>query len=139
MGSTSLTSRRTRLCLEELEPRQLLSGYKPSAQEQLFLEDLNDARGNPAAYGASIGLDLSTVAPSQPLAFNTLLIEAARLHSQDMNNQGYFNHISPQGIDPGQRLTEAGFNWTSWGESIAAGQSFPSPADALRGLIIDSG
>src|ERR1700687_5829637 len=89
---TSSSQRRSRLVLEALEPRQLLSGYQPSAQEQLFLEQLNDARANPAAYGATIGVDLSTVAPSQPLALNPQLIQAARDHSQDMNDQGYFAH-----------------------------------------------
>ena len=46
--------RRTRLCLESLEPRQVLSVAQPTATEQLFLELMNDARANPAAYGASI-------------------------------------------------------------------------------------
>jgi uncharacterized protein YkwD len=127
------------LRLEELEPRQLLSGSPPTAVEQLFLEQLNDARANPAAYGANIGLDLSAVAPSQPLAFQPELIQAARLHSQDMNDRGYFAHNTPEGTDPGQRITAAGFSWTGWGESIAGGNSFPGPSEALRGLIIDTG
>jgi hypothetical protein len=122
-----------------LEERQLLAGFPPLAVEQLFLEQLNDARADPAAYGTSIGLDLSGIAPSQPLAFDPGLIEAARLHSQDMNARDYFSHITPEGYDPGQRITAAGFAWTSWGESIAAGSAYPGPSDALRGLIIDSG
>ena len=59
---------RSTLLVETLEPRNVPSGYQPTAQEQLFLEQLNDARANPAAYGASVGLDLSGVAPSEPLA-----------------------------------------------------------------------
>src|SRR6516164_4235869 len=74
---------RVRLELEQLEDRRLLSGYDPAPVEQLFLEQLNDARANPAAYGAPIGLDLSGVAPAAPLAFNLELIQAARQHSQD--------------------------------------------------------
>jgi uncharacterized protein YkwD len=131
--------RRACLRLEPLETRQLLSGFAPSAAEQLFLEELNDARANPAAYGASIGVDLSGVAPSQPLAFNPALIQAARLHSQDMNDQGYFAHISPQGASPGDRISAAGFAWTGYGESIAGGTAFPGPSQALSGLIIDAG
>src|SRR5712692_4769166 len=127
-------ARRTHLWLEQLETRQLLSGYQPTAIEQLFLEQLNDARANPAAYGASIGLDLSGVAPSQPLAFSPQLVQAARLHSQDMNDHGYFAHNTPQGMNPGQRMSDAGFVWNSWGESIAGGSSFPGPAEALRAL-----
>jgi uncharacterized protein YkwD len=129
--------RRIRPTVELLEPRQLLSGYQPTAQEQLFLEELNDARANPAAYGASIGVDLSGVAPAQPLAFNTQLIQGARDHSQDMNDQAYFGHNSLTGLNPGQRITNAGFTWTAWAESIAAG--YPTPDQALQGLITDTG
>jgi hypothetical protein len=125
--------------LEELEPRQLLSGYQPAAVEQLFLEQLNDARANPAAYGASIGVDLSGVAPAAPLAFNLELIQAARQHSQDMNVRAYFSHVTPDGVDPGTRITQAGFAWTGWGESIAGGTAYPGPAEALAGLIEDAG
>ena len=132
-------ARRPLLHLEELEPRQLLSGAAPTAVEQLFLEALNDARANPAGYGASIGLNLSGVAPSQPLAFDPSLIAAALGHSQDMNARNYFAHNTPEGIDPGQRITAAGFPWNSWGESIAAGSVYATPADALRALIIDTG
>ncbi|HLN27113.1 MAG TPA: DUF4214 domain-containing protein [Gemmataceae bacterium] len=141
MGSTkaAFLSRRTRLLLEELETRQVLSGFQPSAVEQLFLQELNAARADPAAYGASIGVDLSAVAPSPPLAFNTELVQAARLHSQDMNDQGYFSHNTPNGVDPGQRISSAGFSWTGWGESIAGGIAFPGPNAALEGLITDAG
>jgi hypothetical protein len=54
------------LALEQLESREVLTGYTPTAYEQLVLERLNDARANPAAYGQSIGFDLSGIAPSQP-------------------------------------------------------------------------
>lgn len=125
--------------MEELEPRQVLSGYAPTAQEQLFLYLLNEARADPAAYGAKIGINLSNAPPSQPLAFDPRLIQAARDHSADMSAQGYFDHVTPQGINPGQRITATGFNWYTWGESIAAGSSFPGPAEALAALIIDDG
>src|SRR6184192_1973169 len=93
---TSPARRRVRLWLEELEARQLLSGFQPTPAEQLFLERLNDARGNPAAYGAAIGLDLSGVAPAPPLAFDARLVEAARRHSQDMGARDYFAHNTPE-------------------------------------------
>lgn len=117
----------------------MLAGFQPTAQEQLFLEDLNDARANPAAYGQSIGVDLSYIAPSQPLAFDPLLIEAARLHSQDMNDQDYFAHVTPGGVTPDQRVAQAGFAGSFAGESIAAGTIYDDPANALRDLIIDAG
>jgi uncharacterized protein YkwD len=115
----------------------MLLAAQPTAVEQLFLEQLNDARANPATYGQLIGLDLSGVAASQPLAFNTSLIAAAQGHSQDMNARNYFDHNTPEGITPFQRMTAAGFNFTSAGESIAAG--YGTTAEALAGLIIDQG
>jgi uncharacterized protein YkwD len=130
---------RARPRLEPLETRELLSGLSPTPQEQLFLEQLNDARANPAQYGASIGVDLSGVAASQPLAFDSRLIDAARLHSQDMNDRAYFAHNTPEGLDPGARISAAGFVWTSWGESLAGGTAFPDVSDTLRALIADIG
>jgi uncharacterized protein YkwD len=131
------TTRRATLVLEHLEDRLVPAGTQPSALDQLMLEQLNDARANPTAYGNSIGLDLSTVAPSQPLAWDTRLIAAAELHSQDMSANSYFGHNDLSGNDPGQRITAQGYTWTSWGESIAAGYS--ATADALSALIIDNG
>jgi uncharacterized protein YkwD len=132
-----LRGRRCRPHLEPLEAREVLSVYDPTAVEQQFLERLNDARANPAAYGASIGVDLSTVAPSEPLAFDTRLIQAARLHSQDMSANNYFDHTSPSGAGPDGRIAAAGFPAFGWGESIAAG--YPTPETALQGLITDAG
>jgi uncharacterized protein YkwD len=132
--------RGSRLCLEQLEDRQLLSsGVQPTAAEQLLLEQLNDARANPAAYGARIGVDLSGVAPAQPLAFNPDLIAAATQHALDMNARGYFDHVTPDGMDPGQRLTIFGVNWASWGESSVAGTNYTSTSDALHAMIADDG
>jgi uncharacterized protein YkwD len=134
----TLTVRRTAPRLEALETRMLLSsGLQPTAQDQLLLQELNAIRANPTAYGQSIGLDLSNVAPSQPLAFNTLLDSAAQAHSQDMNDQNYFAHITPAGQGPDARMSAAGFNWYAWGESIAAG--FTSTDSVLRALIVDQG
>jgi uncharacterized protein YkwD len=123
--------------LEQLEERQVLSGYTPTPQEQLFLERLNDARANPTAYGQSIGVDLSYIASSQPLAFDTRLIQSSRDHSQDMNVNNYFGHTGSDGTSPFQRMSNVGFPWVGAAESIAAGQS--SPETALQALIADVG
>lgn len=122
--------------LELLEAREVLSS-QPTAVEQVFLERLNDARENPAAYGQSIGLNLAGVASAQPLAWDTRLIAAARDHAQDMNARGFFNHTNPSGAGPGERMAAVGYATTSWGESIAAG--YATPADTLKALIVDDG
>lgn len=135
-----------------MEPRSLLSGFTPTPVEEYYLQLLNDARFNPSAYGVSLGLDLSNVAPSQPLAMNPMLVESSRLHSQDMIAQNYFAHITPQGVDPGARMSAAGFPVNGWAESIesntqpsAYGGGFPAnfstfdAAFSLKDLIIDQG
>jgi len=149
---TSRTRRTSRPEFEDLESRSLLSGYSPTDIEEIYLEELNDARFNPAAYGVSLGLNLSSVAPSQPLAMNTLLVESARLHSQDMIAQNYFSHYTPQGVGPEQRIQATGFNDTGYAESIEYNTnptpvSTPFPADyaawdtgfSLSDLILDQG
>ncbi|MDO9408351.1 CAP domain-containing protein [Patulibacter sp.] len=47
---------------------------------------------------------------------------AAQRYAEDMATRGFFAHESPEGTDPGQRLTIAGFGWSAFGENIAAGQ-----------------
>jgi uncharacterized protein YkwD len=113
------------------------SVYEPTGLEQLLLEILNAARAYPAGYGRSIGLDLSSVAASQPLAFNLLLMESARKHSQDMNDRNFFGHLNPDNQDPGDRIDAVGYPWSGYGESIAAG--YDTVDEALRALIIDDG
>ena len=135
----SSAARASRLVLEELETRQLLAVFQVSGQEQLLLERLNDARANPAAYGAAIGVDLSNVAASQPLALNPQLVTAARGHAQDMNDQAYFDDIAPGAVDPGKRLTDAGFTWNTWGESSLGGPNYNTAPEALQALITDKG
>jgi uncharacterized protein YkwD len=129
--------RRRSIRFEGLQSRCLLTGFTPNAAEQAFLEQLNDARANPAAYGAKIGVDLSGVAPSPPLAFDADLIEAARLHSQDMNDNNYFAHNTPQGVTPAQRVAATGYAGGLVAECIDAGD--PDAASALAGLITDAG
>jgi hypothetical protein len=137
---------------ETIESRALLSGFSPTDVEQLYLQLLDDARFNPAAYGTSLGIDLSSVAPAQPLAMNPLLVESARLHSQDMIAQNYFGHFTPQGVDPGARIAATGFSVNGWAESIETntepsqpGGSFAANYAAwdagvsLTNLIVDQG
>jgi hypothetical protein len=51
----------------------------------MVLEQVNDARANPAGYGAAVGLNLSRVPRSQPLAFDPRIKQViVRLHS--LNN-----------------------------------------------------
>ena len=104
---------------------------QPSAYEQYMLELINRARSNPNAEATLYGLtDLNqglpsgtiTSDPKQPLAFNLLLIDSARLHSQWISDNNTFSHTGEGGSNPFQRMSAAGYNFTGswgWGENIA--------------------
>lgn len=71
------------------------------------------------------------------LTSNPLLDQAAQGHSEDMAQRGYFDHITPDGRDPGDRMTATGYHWASYGENIAAG--YASPAQVVEGWMNSPG
>jgi uncharacterized protein YkwD len=56
-----------------------------------------------------------------PVTLNPLLGMAAQTQSQNMALQDYFDHISPTGSTPGQRVSAAGYRWSRVAENIGAG------------------
>lgn len=96
---------------------------------------LNAARADPAGYGRGIGLDLSWLPPRPPFQWDDRLAACAYAHSQDENDRHYVGHYSSDGKGYAQRMQEAGFASTSYGESLAWG--IPSAADTLKALILD--
>ena len=57
------------------------------------------------------------------VAWSDQLAKAAYDHSVDMNKQGYLSHTGLDGSNPAQRITAAGYHWSTWGENIAEGYS----------------
>ncbi|MEU9478033.1 sigma-70 family RNA polymerase sigma factor [Streptomyces sp. NPDC048191] len=57
-----------------------------------------------------------------PLTEDPQLQKAAQGHSDDMAARHFFDHTNPDGADPGQRITAAGYRWSTYGENIAQGQ-----------------
>ncbi|MEM7590757.1 MAG: CAP domain-containing protein [Cyanobacteria bacterium P01_A01_bin.83] len=107
---------------------------QPTAYEQYLLELINRARSNPLAEANSLGIGLNdglaagtiTEIAKQPLAFNSLLIDASRTHSQWMLNTDTFSHTGEGDSDPGDRIGDAGYQFSTWGENIAAVPIFTS-------------
>ncbi|MFH8574914.1 CAP domain-containing protein [Streptomyces zaomyceticus] len=60
-----------------------------------------------------------------PLTANATLTKAAQGHSDDMAARDFFDHTNPDGAGPGERVTSAGYPWSTYGENIAMGQSSP--------------
>ncbi|WP_164102280.1 dockerin type I domain-containing protein [Candidatus Laterigemmans baculatus] len=122
------------LRLEALESRQLLAAVVMSDLEQLAIELINRARMDPVAEAERHGIDLNegiprnqqiSAAPKQPLAPHQALVDAAIAHSQDMLDRDYFEHVNPDGDQPGDRMAEAGYSYRQAGENISLWSIWP--------------
>ncbi|WP_150127230.1 CAP domain-containing protein, partial [Streptomyces decoyicus] len=56
-----------------------------------------------------------------PLRIDRRLHTAARRHSADMAARQYYEHDAPDGTGPDDRITAAGYRWSSWGENLDRG------------------
>ncbi len=115
----------------------------PSPDEQSYIELINRARANPSAEGnrlatttdpevlaaySQFGVDLTilrnefnAIPIAPPLAPNASLTTTARSHSLWMlNNAIQAHNESNPANDPGERLTNAGYDWWTYGENIHA-------------------
>lgn len=105
----------------------------PNAQVagQVILAAVNAARAAPRSCGAQqFGATL-------PLAWNSVLAQAALSHSSDMARQRYFSHQGKDGRAVAQRATQAGYRWRAIGENIAFGQD--SAEEAIAGWLDSPG
>lgn len=80
--------------------------YRPLASEGQLVDLINAERTRRGLGTVSI---------------NSLLMQVAEAHSQDMVDRDFFSHINPDGQDPGDRLDDAGYNWLTYGETIGGG------------------
>lgn len=71
------------------------------------------------------------------LKCDPLGLKAAQAHSQDMCNRGYFDHYTPEGLGPWDRLAAAGAQFGASGENIAMGYS--TPQEVHTGWMNSSG
>ena len=131
----------------------LYNSGNPTPDQQLVLEYVNRARANPVAEGQRLGIDIHEgleddaqngcygpeyVGVRPPLAMNPLLLGIAQAHTEDMYNQNYFSHTDPNGTTAFQRMSNAGYNYVSAGEDMAAGTGLS--ATALEDyMMVDSG
>ncbi|MFO0558857.1 MAG: CAP domain-containing protein [Polyangiales bacterium] len=86
-----------------------------AALEDQVLAIVNQRR----AMGANCGGTM--YGPTAPLVMNEQLRAAARAHSLDMGTRNFFDHNTPEGTTPFQRIAAAGYTGSPQGENIAAG------------------
>ena len=98
-----------------------VSDWDPSWSEfeRRILELTNAVR----AQGANCGGE--EFPPAPPLVMQEHLRCSSRLHSVDMVARDFFEHINPDGVGPGERISEAGYDWMGFGENIGWGYASP--------------
>lgn len=94
-----------------------VAGFTSTALEDEILTIVNQHR----AAGASCGGQAQPAVP--PLTMAPTLRCAARVHTKDMFDRGYFDHTNPEGQAPWDRMELAGYAWRAAGENIAGGNS----------------
>lgn len=60
-----------------------------------------------------------------PFAWQSRVTAAAEIHSRDMAATQNMSHTGSDGSNTGDRLDRVGFDWRSWGETVAAGFRTP--------------
>jgi uncharacterized protein YkwD len=121
----------------------------PSPQDEALLAFINQARQNPLAVAASMGMDPEKILKALPelekilkeglpaVTFNGKLFEAARAHTQEMIAKGYYSHVSPDGRGADARIRDAGYPAVVAGESLGMlyFANFINPGDAVGFLF----
>ena len=71
------------------------------------------------------------MAPTPPCTYS--LRETTLFQMESMAARNFFDHDTPEGVGPGDRLTAAGYRWAFYGESLGAG--FTSAQAAFESWI----
>lgn len=62
----------------------------------------------------------------RPVVVDSRLTSAARAHSDHMARERIMTHVGAGWTNAGQRISSAGYRWTTWAENVAAGQTTPA-------------
>ena len=87
-----------------------------SDSDKMMLTQVNDARARTRHCG---NVNYPATAA---LSWRCSLENAAYDHSRDMGDHNFFSHTGSDGLAPGDRVRNAGYDWSAAGENIAAGQ-----------------
>lgn len=97
------------------------------ALEDEMLRLINEHRTNGSSCGP----------PTHPLESAAALQCAARLHSRDMDERDFYQHINPDGDGPRERMEAVGYDLGPWGENIVKEPT--SAQEAMDGFMESPG
>ncbi|MEU6096968.1 CAP domain-containing protein [Streptomyces sp. NPDC047079] len=72
-----------------------------------------------------------------PVTLNTTLTKVAQTHSEDMAAHRNMSHTGSDGSSPGDRITRAGYSWSTYGENVAYG--YDTPEQVMAGWMSSPG
>ena len=114
-----------------LEPE--LNVCTMTAEDHAMLDAVNIAR----AQTRMCGEQAFSAVPALTWSCN---LEAAALgHSKDMANNNYFSHTGKNGSSSGDRISQAGYSWSTYGENIAAGSGYSAANAVVQGWLDSPG
>ncbi|MFJ8085896.1 sigma-70 family RNA polymerase sigma factor [Streptomyces sp. NPDC096205] len=104
------------------KPQPTRTTARPTPTPTPTEEETTAPSGSTAAQVLELVNAERAKAGCSPVRQNATLDTAAQRHSDDMAARDFFDHTNPDGQDPGDRITAAGYRWSTYGENIARGQ-----------------
>ncbi|MFA5353449.1 MAG: CAP domain-containing protein [Thermodesulfovibrionales bacterium] len=101
------------------------------SDERLLLDLVNKARMQGARCGNRY------YEPAEPFFWNGKLAKAARRQCRDMSRNRFLGHRGSDGSRHSDRVSEAGYDWSSCGENICEG--YETPEDVVEGWMESEG
>lgn len=105
---------------------------KPEASEEVTTEKPTDEQTETSSELSAFEQEVVTLTNAErakqglaALEIDTELSKVARVKSQDMKDNNYFDHTSPTYGSPFDMMKKFGISYTSAGENIAMGQQTP--------------
>jgi len=136
---TAIQARTQRLFGGTLRDLLTFRTVAPGSEERVALHFRTQAaRPDPEAEEAMLALVNRERAREglEPLAMDERLRAVARDHCRDMLARGYFGHLTPEGVDPFQRVEQRGVEYGAAGENLALA---PTVEIAHTGLMESPG
>lgn len=99
-------------------PLALAAGTSPTAAADRLFAGINDARRNARRCGVLKKMDAAA-----PMRRSDKLDDAAAIHARDIAARGALGHEGADGSTAAERVSRAGYRWSTVGENVAAGQT----------------
>lgn len=74
----------------------------------------------------------------RPLEASPALADVARSHSRDMLERDYFNHRSPEGLSPRDRVARSGLTYAVVAENIYSTENGSTDAARLASIMVEA-